>query len=353
MAEDGDSKTEPATPARLSRAASEGDASVSREAVTFAALASGLAMLVVTAPSSATRLTVAGARIFAAAGHVDTTSGIAQAVWLAAHASLGAVLPVGGASLIGALVATGAQTRLRIRRGSVGLRLERLAPWQGLSRMFSGTHRQEVLVSLLRAMLVGVVLGVMLWHVVPELAKPSMGGGAAIGETILRGILAVGCAALAAQGLLAGADLLLSRRSHQERLRMSRTEIRDEMKESEGDPQVKGRLRAMRAAKSKQNLARAMARANVVVTNPAHYAVALHYEKGQVEAPLVVAKGKDRMAARIREIARRSGVPIIANPPLARALFRGQVDAEISPEHYKAVAEIIAYVWRLADQRRF
>lgn len=353
MAEDNDSKTEPATPARLSRAASEGDAPVSREAVTFAALAAGLAMLVATAPSSATRLTLAGERIFAVAGQVNTKSGITQAVWLAAHASLAVVLPVGAASVVGALVATGAQTRFRIRRGSVGLRLERLAPWQGLSRMFSGAHRQEVLVSLLRAMLVGATLGLTLWHVVPELAKPAVGGGGAIGRTILRGILDVGCAALAAQGLLAGADLLLSRNSHQDRLKMSRTEIRDEMKESEGDPQVKGRLRALRAAQSKQNLARAMARANVVLTNPTHYAVALRYEKGQVEAPLVVAKGKDRMAARIREIARRSGLPIIANPPLARALYRGQVDAEISPEHYKAVAEIIAYVWRLAEQRRF
>ena len=353
MAEEDDSKTEPATPARLSRAASDGDAPVSTESVTFAALAAGLVALVVTAPASAQHLIDAGTRVLAVAGRVTTTAGLDHVLWAMARASLAVILPVAAGSIAGALVATGAQTRFRIRKGAIGLKLERLAPWQGVARMFSASHRQQIFVSLLRAVLVGTVLGIVLWEVVPPLAKPDMGSGAAIGETILRGILEIGVAALAAQGVLAGADFFFTRRSFEERMRMSRTEVKDETKETEGDPQVKGRLRAMRAARTKQNLARAMANANVVVTNPTHYAVALHYEKGEVDAPRVVAKGKDRQAARIRDLARKSGIPIVANPPLARALFRGKVDAEISPEHYKAVAEIIAYVWRLAERRPF
>ena len=132
---------------------------------------------------------------------------------------------------------------------------------------------------------------------------------------------------------------------------MSREDLRQEAKEADGDPKVKGRLRQLRQARAKRRMLAQVAQATVVVTNPTHYAVALRYERGKAAAPRIVAKGVDEVAARIREAATKASVPLVPNPPLARALHGLPVDAEVPAEHFKAVAEIIAYVWRLRGGR--
>jgi len=152
-------------------------------------------------------------------------------------------------------------------------------------------------------------------------------------------------AALVAFAGIAVLDLMWVRYRHASQLRMSKQELREEAKESEGDPTMKARRRQIRQAQGRRRMMSAVPRAAVVVTNPTHYAVALAYG-GDSAAPKVVAKGADAMAARIREAAQQAGVPLVANPPLARALWRLDLEAEIPPEHYQAVAEIIAYVWR-------
>jgi flagellar biosynthetic protein FlhB len=154
-----------------------------------------------------------------------------------------------------------------------------------------------------------------------------------------------------AQLVLAGADLVWVRLRHARKLRMSRQEQSDEYREAEGNPLVRQRLRQLARARSRRRMIAAVRTASVVVTNPEHYAVALAYERGSRAAPRVVAKGVDDVAARIREEARRYHIPTVANPPLARALFRIELDAEIPVEHFKAVAEIVAYVWRLRTRR--
>jgi flagellar biosynthetic protein FlhB len=131
------------------------------------------------------------------------------------------------------------------------------------------------------------------------------------------------------------------------KLRMSRQEQKDEHKESDGNPQVKARLRQLARSRARKRMMTAVPKAAVVITNPTHFAVALAYERGTKGAPRLVAKGADEVAERIREIAREHRVPVVANPPLARALFRIEIDTEIPSEHFKAVAEIIAYVWRM------
>ena len=153
--------------------------------------------------------------------------------------------------------------------------------------------------------------------------------------------------ASAALAVVAGADVVWVRWQHLRQLRMSREDLRQETRESEGDPHVKGRLRRLRESRARRRMLAEVPKAAVVVTNPTHYAVALAYEQGQAAAPRIVAKGVDAMAARIREAAAEHGVPLVPNPPLARALWRLEVDTEIPAEHWQAVAEIIAYVWRL------
>jgi len=152
---------------------------------------------------------------------------------------------------------------------------------------------------------------------------------------------------LAAQAVIATLDLLYVRLHHMRSLRMSRQEIIDEHKEMEGDPRIKRRIRQIRVQRARRRMLKAVPKATVVITNPTHFAVALAYDRVRGGAPRVVAKGVDSMAARIRELAQDNRIPLVANPPLAHALYRVELDTEIPAEHYKAVAEIIAYVWRL------
>src|SRR5258706_13323247 len=135
---------------------------------------------------------------------------------------------------------------------------------------------------------------------------------------------------------------------------MTGQELKDEVKQSEGDPQIKSRIRQIRFERAKKRMIAAVPDAHVVIVNPTHYAVALKYESGKMRAPVCVAKGVDHLALTIRKVAEEHEVPIVENPPLARALFAAvEVDDEIPPDHYKAVAQIIGYVMRLASKNSF
>jgi flagellar biosynthetic protein FlhB len=133
---------------------------------------------------------------------------------------------------------------------------------------------------------------------------------------------------------------------------MSKEDVREELREMEGDPRIKARIKQIRTQRARRRMLAAVPKATVVITNPTHYAVALAYDRARNAAPTVVAKGVDSLAARIREVAEAHKVPLVANPPLAHALYRVEVDTEIPAEHYQAVAEIIAYVWRLGQRAR-
>lgn len=147
---------------------------------------------------------------------------------------------------------------------------------------------------------------------------------------------------------IAAADYFYQRYSFAKKMRMTKQEVKDEHKQSEGDPQVKSRIRQIRLQRVRKRMMAAVPSADVVVTNPTHFSVALKYEAESMGAPVVVAKGADVLAMRIREIAKENGVPIMANPPLARALYASvDIDQEVPPEHYRAVAEVITYVMKL------
>jgi flagellar biosynthesis protein FlhB len=140
-------------------------------------------------------------------------------------------------------------------------------------------------------------------------------------------------------------------RQHLRQLRMTRSDIKDEAKETDGDPAIKMRMRRLRMRRARQRMLAAVSTATVVVTNPTHYAVALTYDSEKSSVPRLVAKGVDSLAERIRDAARKHGVPIVVNPPLARTLHQLPLDSPIPPELYKAVAELIAYIWRLSGRR--
>jgi flagellar biosynthetic protein FlhB len=155
----------------------------------------------------------------------------------------------------------------------------------------------------------------------------------------------------AAMVVITALDVLYQRYEYIKGLRMSRQEIKDEMRESEGDPMIKGRLRQLRMERARKRMMAEVPKADVVVTNPTHYAVALKYD-AQMASPKVVAKGVDKVAHKIREIAQENNVPVVENPPLARGLYAAiDIDQEITPEFYKAVAEVIGYIYKLKRKK--
>lgn len=345
--EDGQDRTEAATPRRLEKAREEGDVALSREVAGFGALSGGILGLAVTIPAFGAALLQGLGAVLANAHGLDPL-GAALAVGQLASVAL---LPVAGLAAAGALAATFAQTRLAVSARGLAPQLSRLSPKTALKRLLGPDGAVEFLRTLLKLGLVGAAL----WWALGDPARLTALFAVPAGRLLAEGASAaldLALAALAAFAAIAGLDWLWVRWRHLDRLRMTRQDLREEMRESEGDPQVKAKLRQLRQQRARGRMMAAVPKAAVVVTNPTHYAVALAYEEGSSAAPRVIAKGADALAARIRAVAEEARVPIVANPPLARALFRIDLDAEIAAEHYQAVAEIIAYVWRLGARGR-
>ncbi len=229
--------------------------------------------------------------------------------------------------------------------------LEKISPLAGLKRIFSMRSLSEFLKGLLKLAVVGGIVYAVITPSVGDLHK-------LIGMEVIQllGVIAsllhrLLFAVFAAMVVITLADVFYQRYEHIKGLRMSRQEIKDEMRESEGDPIVKGRLRQLRMERARKRMMAEVPKADVVVTNPTHYAVALKYD-AQMTSPKVVAKGVDKVAQKIREIAAENDVPVVENPPLARGLYAAvEVDQEITPEFYKAVAEVIGYIYRMKRRK--
>lgn len=226
-------------------------------------------------------------------------------------------------------------------------KLEKISPIQGFKRIFGTRAFFEFFKGLVKIVLVAVVIVMVLW--------PYMGTITAdVGQNVLYIMGRVGdlttrvlVAVLSLILVMAIVDYLYQRHEHMKKARMSHQELKDEYKQTEGDPHVKGKLRQLRQQRARQRMMAAVPEADVVITNPTHFAVALKYEPGENMAPICVAKGQDFIALKIRELAMEHDVEIMENPPLARALFAGmEVDDEIPSEHYQAVASIIRYVFK-------
>ena len=224
----------------------------------------------------------------------------------------------------------------------------RLDPLKGFGNLFSVQSLSELLKALAKVGLVGMVaFGVLASHQAETASYAGMAPGAAVssmGNLITHDFLVISAALLA----VAVADVPLQLWRHGRGLRMSAEEVKREARESEGDPQIKSQIRQRQRETARRRMMAAVPKADVVVTNPSHYAVALVYQAASMRAPRVVAKGRDEVAARIREVAAEHGVPLLAAPPLARALYaHAEIDSEIPPALFNAVAQVLAYVYQL------
>jgi flagellar biosynthetic protein FlhB len=227
-------------------------------------------------------------------------------------------------------------------------KLERISPLSGVKRIFSMRSVIELIKGLIKISIVGVVAFISVY---PEIQKlNSLAASGIIAMLIALAILAkrmlIGiCSALF---LVAAIDFLYQKFEFIKSLRMSKQDIKEEYKQNEGNPEIKAKLRELRSKRAGKRMMSDVPTADVVVTNPTHYSVALKYESEKTEAPVLVAKGKDLIALKIREIAKENNIPIVENPPLARALFNSvEIGNEIPLEHYNAVAEVIRYVYKL------
>ncbi len=219
---------------------------------------------------------------------------------------------------------------------------------KGFKKMFSSRALADFLKGLLKIMIVGVIVAMVVW---PDrdmvLDMPSMEVQDVLAMVRLEAVKVV-IAVLSVMTIVTLADILYQRYQHHKELRMTKQQVKDEHKQSEGDPMIKGRLRQIRAERARKRMMAAVPEADVVITNPTHFAVALKYDQATMEAPKLLAKGVDNVALKIREVAEENEIPIVENPPVARALHASvEIDQEIPPEHYKAVAEIIGYVMNL------
>lgn len=223
---------------------------------------------------------------------------------------------------------------------------------EGFSRLFGMNGIINVVKGVLKIATVGAVVWTTLWPMRGQLGATLEETPLALAADMQHLLLRVLIAALCVLALIAALDYAVQRYRFLQRNRMTRQEVKEEFRQTEGDPIVKARIRKIRVEKARKRMMAAVPHATVVITNPTHYAIALRYEAGKTPAPVCVAKGIDLLALRIRAVAEEHKVPIVENPPLARALYAAvEIDETVPPEQYKAVAQVIGYVLRLTGKR--
>ena len=353
MAEDSDlEKTEAATPRRLEKAREEGQVARSRELASFALLAAGFfGVWGLSGPIGVHLQTMLrGAFTFNHASVVDTNRMLIGA-GAAGREGLLAVLPVLALTGVAALAAPMAIGGWLLSPNVLQFKPERLSPIAGLGRIFSLNGPIQVGMSIAKVLVVGGIGGVAVWHRKDELlALANESLTAAVGHGL--SLIAMCCAwTVGGIFVIAALDVPYQLWQFHKKLRMTKEEVKREHRESEGDPHVKGRIRQQQRAIARRRMMSAVPKADVIVTNPTHYAVALQYADGEMRAPKVIAKGVNLVAARIRELGAEHNVPLLEAPPLARALYHNvELNREIPGALYSAVAEVLAWVYQL---RRF
>lgn len=351
--EDGQEKTEQPTGRRREKAASEGNLPRSRELATAAVFGTAVIGL------------MAGGPLFARAATgwmrhaltpdpalLDEPGRLFGHMGMLLMKLMVVALPLVGLSVLACLIAPALMGSLQFSGKALTPKFDRLDPMAGLKRVYSADGLAELAKSLLRVALLGTACGMVLangFDVLRGMPGQSLEEAARTGLHFAGRLL--GAAALALL-LLAAIDAPYQKWNWTRKLKMTRQEVRDEMKDTDGNPQIKGRIRQMQMQMSQRRMMEAVPTADVVVVNPTHYAVALKYDGGTMGAPRVVAKGVDELALRIRAVAGEHRITLVEAPPLARALYReGEIGMEIPVRLYAAVAQVLSYVYQLRTWR--
>jgi flagellar biosynthesis protein FlhB len=345
---DANERTEDPSPRRLEEAIRRGDVAKSPEVNTWFMIAGGALMIMVFAVPMATSLQATFRGLLAKSYQIPTDgpalAELAKTLAMDVVAAFGIPLVL---LTIAAVAGNVVQHRLVFSIEPIRPQLSRISPLAGAARLFSRQAFVNFVKGLAKLCLVGAILTALLWpqrHFLSGLITYDPGAILPFTRSLVMQMLGAVVAILA---IIATADYLFQYRQWFERHKMSLRELKEEFRQTDGDPVVKGKLRQLRIARMRKRMMSAVPKASVVITNPTHFAVALKYERG-MNAPVCVAKGVDLIARKIREVAEANDVPVVENPPLARALHGTvEIDQEIPQEHYRAVAEIIGYIMRL------
>ncbi len=355
MAEDSDlERTESATPRRLEQAREEGQIPRSRELASFALLGGAAVMAWLLMPQVAKDIQ----RMLAAGLQFDRAMAFDSQLMLAtvgqeAWEGLLAIAPFLGLLTLFALLAPLLLSGWNLSTKALAPDFKRLDPLSGLGRMFSGQGFAQLGLALAKTIL---IVGFAAWAMWSQrdaafgLVSENLEEGIAHMARIVGWSFLVIAGSL---GVLAAIDVPFQLWSYQKKMRMTKEEVRRESKEQEGDPHLKAHIRAQQREAARRRMMAEVPKADVVVTNPTHFAVALRYRNGEMRAPQVVAKGRNLVALKIREVAAAHAVPILEAPPLARALYKhAELESEIPQALYSSVAEVLAWVYQLRASRR-
>ena len=348
MSEQGDaaSRTEEPTPRKLQQAREKGDVVKTMDLGSFASLAAAAGVIVAAGGWLARNLAAGLTPFFAHPDAMALKDG--GAVMVLRHALLAgapAVLLVVLAAAVGGAGAHLLQTGLMFTPDKLKFDFKKVSPAQGFKRIYGPDGLMQFVKSVVKVLVIAAIAWWILKPFLPKLASLSALDPMAMlplsMDVLKRLVFAVAALTLA----VAGADWLWQRQRFMTRMRMSREELKEDYKQSEGDPHVRARQKQIRNERARRRMMSAVPGATVVVMNPTHYAVALKYDQGESAAPTCVAKGLDTLALKIREVAEAAGVPIIEDPPLARSLYAAvEIDDMIPAAHYEAVAKIIGFI---------
>lgn len=351
MSEDADesSKTEEPTQKKLDEAHKQGQFAMTKEVANWLMVAAMLIILVSILPGTMKGLILRLNYYFENIDQITLDrAGVGAVLHRVMMDTMWALwLPIFLFVVVGVMATIG-QTGFHVSWQLISPKFEKLNPLPGLINMFKPNQLVELLKSLAKLAVVGGVAYMALQPMfigienyigidIAALIKQVD----ALAYRLLAGVLAV-------LTVIAAGDFFWQKSQFDKNMKMTKQEIKDEHKQSEGDPHIKGRIRQLRFERARRRMMAAVPSADVVVTNPTHFAVALKYDPAQMGAPMVLAKGVDQVAFKIREVAEANKIPVIENPPLARALYAAcDIDEEVPSEHYRAVAEVITYVFKL------
>lgn len=341
-------RSEDPTQKRLDEALQRGDVAKSQEVSTWFVMAAGALVLATFSSPMSGGLSATFRGIVANAHQIPVDGqGLMSLGMRMCFEILGSIAAPLGILVLAAIAGNMIQHRLVWTSQPLKPQFSKISPLAGLKRLFSTQALVNFAKGLVKLGVIGTVMFLLLW---PERTRlDGLVRTDVLGSLLITRSLAVDMmgAVVAILALVAAADFFFQYRQWFERQKMSLREMKDEFKQTEGDPMIKNKIRQLRMFRMKKRMMTKVPKASVIITNPTHYAIALQYER-DMNAPVCVAKGVDLVALKIREIGEEHDVPIVESPPLARALYATvEIDEEIPEEHYKAVAEIIGYVMKL------
>ena len=353
MAEDDSQKTEEPTPKKIEKARGEGNVAQSRDLNSWAYLTVATLLIVLAFPILFGEIANIFVKMMRASSEQFEPSELFEFIRDEVMIDIAFYfLPILITFVLVALTVSWSQFGLLFATKKLQPKIENFSILKGFKRMFSAKSLIEFIKGLFKVSVVGAIA---LFIVTPEFKKVENIIHAQATEFIplwIEVFLKMMSGILIFLFFLALFDVAWQNYNHKKQLRMSRKEIKDERKQTDGSPEIKQRIAQIRNERARTRIAEVVPEADVVVTNPTHYAVALKYDPESMVAPVMLAKGLDKLALRIREIAEENNVPIVENPPLARALYdTGEIEQEIDPEHYEAVATVIKYVWELKGKK--